>query len=256
LERKTSRSPRGKRSVACYAPLVPPSESAPSRTVVLARDTLLALLETAYGSTPEAHGALDRALRQASLSEVPASAPELLSFVRAGLLPILSEELGPRLTMTVLGEFIAEHEIRTGVRPQRPTSSTPPAPPRSSRCQLRVLLVDSDRIARPTLARALLREGCQVTAVDSLEELGVVARTSEEVDVAILDGRHPAKLLLMEVIVERFPGAALVVRSAGEAATRALLGALGVTRFDVLPADAPAEALVGAVLKRNGARSP
>jgi hypothetical protein len=223
------------------------------------------LLEAAYGSADDARAAIDRALHHAKRTEFPASMPGLLAFVRAGLVPVLSEDLGPRLTMIVLEDFIAKQEVRSGVRAKEPISWAPPttrtatpAPPsapigrvavrprgseRPSR--LRVLLVDADVVGRSALARALLRENCRVTAVGSLEELGQVLRSREDLDVAVL----PARLLVMETVLERFPTVSLVVRSAGDAATRTLIGALGVERFEVLPGDATSEALVEAVLK-------
>jgi hypothetical protein len=51
------------------------------------------------------------------------------------------------------------------------------------------------------------------------------------------------------VIVERFPGVSIVVRSTGEAATRAVVEALGVARFEVLEGHTPHEGLVAAVLR-------
>jgi DNA-binding NtrC family response regulator len=108
-------------------------------------------------------------------------------------------------------------------------------------------LVDTDRIRRSTLARALVRERSQVTAVESLEELGEVVRASDDVQVAVLDGQHPARLLLVEMILDRFPAVSLVVRSTGEAATRTLIQALGVEHFEVLPGDASSDAIVEAV---------
>jgi hypothetical protein len=233
-------------------------KSAPSLEAFEAREVLLALLEVAYGSADEARWALERALRHASRDELPSSAPAILAFVRTGLVAVLTDDLGPRLAMTLVDDFIADQEVRSGVR-ERPELPPLPTSPNASHVRVRqppaprprrphLLLVYADHVGRPALARALLRAGCQVTVVDSVEELGVVIRSRDEVDVAIVDGGHPAKLLLMELIVDRFPKVALIVRSSGEAATRALLGALGVARFDVLPGDASWETLIDAVL--------
>ena len=234
---------------------MPGTDSAPAREALEARETLTSLLEAAYGSADDARAAIERALHRSSRTELPAAIPELLAFVRTGLIPVLSDDLGPRLTMTVLEDFITVHEVRSGVREKEPPTPVPlgrvDVRSRSSTKEerLRVLLVDADRIGRPALARALVRWGCQVTVVDSVEELGQVARSGEAIEVALFDGQHPAKLLLMELAVEHFPGVALVVRSAGEAATRAVIGALGVTRFEVLARDASTDGLVTAVLK-------
>ena len=202
-----------------------------------AREELLSLLEVAYGSADGARDALQKALQQVMRHELPTSVPELVSFVRVALLPVISTDLGSRLTIALLDDFIQRHEIRSGVRER----------------SLHVLLVDTDRLGRSVLARALLRQRWRVTVVDSLEELGELARSGEDVHVAILDGRHPAKLLLMEMMVEHFPDVSLVVRSEGEAATCKVLQALGIQSFEVLPAAASSEELVEAA--RRGGRS-
>jgi ActR/RegA family two-component response regulator len=247
---------QGKAPRACYCSLVPGTGSAPSLDALEAREILNALLEAAYGSTEDARAAVDRALQHSNRAEFPATVAEILVFVRTGLLPVLSEDLGPRLTMTVVEDFVTAHEIRSGVRKKESAAPKPvirmEVHTRDRR--LRVLLVDADRIGRLALARALVREDCHVTVVDSVEELGQVVRSDEEVDVALFDGKHAAKLLLMEVIVERFPGVSLVVRSAGEAATCAVIHALGVARFEVLAGDVSADGLVAAV--RRVARAP
>jgi hypothetical protein len=53
----------------------------------------------------------------------------------------------------------------------------------------------------------------------------------------------------MEMVLDRFPAAALVVRGTGKEATRALLGALGTAKFEVVAADVSSEALVDAIRK-------
>jgi hypothetical protein len=213
------------------------SSAAAHQACARAREELLSLLEVAYGSADSARAALQQALQQVMRHELPPTVPELVSFVRVGLLPVISADLGSRLTIALLDDFIQRHEIRSGVRER----------------SHHVLLVDTDRLGRSVLARALLREKWQVTVVDSVEELGELARSGERVHVAILDGRHPAKLLLIEMMVEHFPGVALVVRSEGEAATCKVLQALGIESFEVVPAAASSEELVEAA--RRGGRS-
>ncbi|HEY8088185.1 MAG TPA: hypothetical protein VIF09_10080 [Polyangiaceae bacterium] len=240
--------------------MVPGSEFASSRDASQARETLLTLLESAYGSAEDASAALGRALLSSARTELPSTIPELIAFVRTDLLPVLSGELGPRLTMALLDDFIVQHETPSGIRGRGPVSSGPQLVGRlalrsrafSEGRPRRVLLVDADRIGRPVLARALLRASCQVTVVDSLEELGQIARSGEDIDVAIVDAQHPARLLVLEVIVDSFPGVSLVVRSAGEAATRALLHALGAVRFEVRSRDASTEELIAAVIAVTG----
>jgi CheY-like chemotaxis protein len=238
---------------------VPGPGSVPSRDAVEARQLLFEILEAAYGSAEDAGAAIQRALHRAKRAEFPTSIPEILTFLRAGLVVVLSEDLGPRLTLTVLDDFIEKLEVRSGVGVKQP--EPPPSPrvpvgrittrPRSSTRarSLHVLLVDADPVGRSALARALLRERYRVTAIGSLEELGEVVRSDEELDVAVLDDRHPARLVVMETVVDRFPAAALVVRSAQGAATRALLGAVGVGRFEVLSGTASSDALLEAIRK-------
>ncbi len=112
-----------------------------------------------------------------------------------------------------------------------------------------MLVVDADHVGCAALARALVRERCEVTAIRSLEELGQVVRTCEHFDAVVVDERHPARHFVWETIVDSMPGAMLVVRSTTkrEAAMRTLLGALGVRSFEVVCGDAAS--VVAEVLK-------
>lgn len=195
------------------------------------------LLASAYGALEDAQAVIERALVDGGRSELPASGPELLAFVRAHLVPILSSDIGPRVTMTLLDDFIAKHEARSGVRDKEARETR----------RRSVLLVDPDRVGRPALARALLRGGCHVTVVDSAAQLEELSAAGERVDVAVVDAMHPARLPLLEGIVERFPGARLVVRSDSGDDTRDLLTGLGATRFEVIPRSTSLRVLVGAV---------
>lgn len=198
---------------------------------------LATLLTSAYGTPEDARTVIERALVDARRTELPDTVPELLAFVRAHLVPILSSDVGPRLTMALLDDFVAKYEPRSGVRDKEA-----PEPRRRS-----VVLVDPDRIGRPALARALLRAGCHVTVVDSPAQLEELAAAGEAIDVAVVDVMHPARLPLLEAIVERFPGARLVVRSDSGEDTHDLLGGLGAARFEVVPRLTPVRTLVAAV---------
>ena len=201
------------------------------------REVLVTILASAYGSIGDAQTVIGRALEEGGRTELPTSEPELLAFVRAHLLPILSADIGARLTMALLDDFIAKHEVRSGVRDKK----APEARRRS------VILVDPDRVGRPAIARALLRAGCHVAAIDSTRQLDELAAAGETVDVAIVDAMHPARLALLEGIVERFPEARLVVRSDSAEGTRDLLHGLGASRFDVVARHIPVRVLVSAV---------
>lgn len=198
------------------------------------RETLAALLSSAYGTREDAQAVIDRALADGGRTELPASGAELLAFVRAHLLPILSADIGPRLTMALLDDFVAKHEARSGVRDRE----SPEARRRS------VMLVDPDRIGRPAIARALLRAGCNVTVVDSARQLEELAAAGETFDVAILDVMHPARLPLLEGIIERFAGVRLVVRSDAGEGTSDLLHGLGAKHFEVVARNTPVRTLV------------
>jgi CheY-like chemotaxis protein len=198
---------------------------------------LATLLGSAYGSTEDAQAVIDRALVDGGRTELPASGPELLAFLRAHLVPILSADIGARVTMTLLDDFIAKHEARSGVRDKEAPEAR----------RLAVLLVDPDRVGRPAIARALLRARCHVAVVDSAQQLEDLAAVGEAVDVAVVDVMHPARLALLVGIVERFPGARIVVRSDSGEDTRDLLHGLGATRFEVVPRHTPVRVLVSAV---------
>jgi CheY-like chemotaxis protein len=182
------------------------------------------LLASAYGSADDAQAVIDRALADGGRTELPVSGPELLAFFRAHLVPILSVDIGARVTMALLDDFIAKHEARSGVRDKDARDARRRA----------VLLVDPDRVGRPALARALLRARCHVAVVDSAQQLEELAAAGETVDVAVVDVIHPARLALLVGIVERFPDARIIVRSDSGDDTRDLLHGLGATRFDVV----------------------
>jgi CheY-like chemotaxis protein len=198
---------------------------------------LAMLLASVYGSAEDAQSVIDRALEDGGCSELPVSGPELLAFLRAHLVPILSGDVGARVTMALLDDFIAKNEVRSGVRDKE-------APGVRRRA---VLLVDPDRVGRPAMARALLRAKCHVMVVDSAPQLEELAATGEPVDVAVVDVLHPARLALLVGIVESFPEARLVVRSDSGDDTRDLLHGLGAGRFEVVARHTSVRVLVNTV---------
>ncbi len=225
-----------------------------------ARRTLASLLEMAYGSVDDANAAVAQALALAGREELPTSGIELVAFVRAHLLESLTEQIGPRLTMALLDDLAMQLDPAAFVplpEPEPPPSSVPRpvariamhpgSSPRVRGLQLGVLLVDSDRVGRTTLARALLRAQSNVTLVDSVADLVAVINAEEVVDVMLLDASHPAAEAIVEVLVRSRPGAAVVARGGDLARTRAFLTQLGVARFDVRSREAPAEELIDAM---------
>jgi CheY-like chemotaxis protein len=198
---------------------------------------LATLLGSAYGSIEDAQAVIDGALANGGRDELPESGPELLAFLRAHLVPILSADIGARVTMALLDDFIAKHEARSGVRDKEAPEAR----------RLSVLLVDPDRVGRPAIARALLRARCHVMVVDSAQELEELAGAGEALDIAVVDVMHPARLALLVGLVERFPEARIIVRSDSGDDTSDLLHGLGATRFQVVARHTPVRVLVNAV---------
>jgi hypothetical protein len=212
-------------------------------------------LGMAYGSPAPALQALNRALLLAGRAELPGDPSELVAFVHAHLLPILIAEIGPRLSMALVDDLVAD---------LAPVSSTLPlGPPESPRAlarvslrsrtaaprktELSVLLVDLDRVWRSMLARDLVRVRWGVSAIDQADELGDVIQPGEPIDVAIIDVRHPHAAAIVDAVVSAFPTVVVVARASSPAKAQALLGGRGLTRLEVRSPDAPAEELIQAV---------
>ena len=219
----------------------------------------------AYGGVDGARAAVAQALALAGREELPTSGSELVAFVRAHLLESLTEQVGPRLTMALLDDLAGQLDPTTVPPPpdsQAPPSSVPRpvariamhpvSAPRVRGLRLGVLLVDTDRVGRTTLARALLRAESNVTLVDTVADLVAVINADEVVDAVLLDIAHPAAQAIVEVLVKSRPEAAVVARGGDVVRARAFLTQLGVTKLDVRSRDAPAEELIDA-LKRTAA---
>lgn len=228
--------------------------------------TLVSLLEMAFGSLEPVEAILAQALILAGRDELPATAAELVAFVRAHMLTPLSDHIGPRLTMALVDDLIAQIDPASAavVDPSIPPSSMPRpvriAPRERTSGEVRsaplgVLLVDADRVGRTALARALLRSKWEVTVVDSPEDLDAALGSGEPIDVVLVDATHPRAQAIVEAVVEARPEVAVVARSGDAIRTRALLAALGVARLEVRSREAPAEELVDAV-RRVVASSP
>jgi CheY-like chemotaxis protein len=229
-----------------------------------AQRTLVSLLELAYGSAAPAHAAVDRALALAARQELPPTGPELVTFARAYLMAALSDDIGPRLTVALIDDLVAQLDPSSA----SPQESVPPASmPRpvargtrsASSSQVRatpvsVLLVDADPIARTTLARAILRAQLQVTVVESVADLRAALRAGEAVDVAVIDAQHPAAHSIVEELVHARPASAVLVRSGDPERTRAVYGLVGVRRFDVHARDVSPDDVVAAI--RHAADEP
>jgi len=219
--------------------------------------SLAARLELAYGEPAAAVLALQRALVLAGREEVPEDPSELVAFVHARLVPILLDEIGPRLTMALAADLVADLAPSSRTLPVDSQADGAPQPlarvalrSRTSapaRMELSILLVDLDRVWRSMLARDLVRVRWGVSVIDSVGELGEVVRPGEPIDVAIVDLLHPEAPEIIEGVVSAFPTVAVVARSSSHARAYTLLEGKGLYRFDVRSREAPAEELIEAV---------
>jgi hypothetical protein len=230
------------------------------------------LLELSLGNTTVARAAVAHALSLAGRDELPSSPTELLGFVRVHLVPILTGELGPRLTIALLDDLEQKLDpapVDSHVRERLATPPVSSAPPESMRRRiarldfrpahtpapgalLGILVVDPDRIGRPRLARALLRARWSVTMIDSPAELALAFDAGEQFAAAIVRMDHPLADTIVTEVTARYPALAVIARCSDARQTQARLGELRVTKFDVRSSDAPPEELVDAIRRTLG----
>jgi hypothetical protein len=202
----------------------------------------------------------------AGRDDLPLTGPEIVAFVHAHLVPLLTDQIGPRLTMALLddlGEKLgvepsdASGEIQSSVPPPasipRPIArmrqgSSPRVKPKFS-----VVLVDADRVGRSTVARALLRAKWNVTAVDTAADMATALQAGEPIDVLLIDAHHAELETILASVLSARPSVALVIRSWDAARSRALLAGLGAERYEVRSHDAPPEELLEAARRALGA---
>jgi DNA-binding NtrC family response regulator len=128
----------------------------------------------------------------------------------------------------------------------------PGSSPRIRPMSLAVLLVDEDRVGRATLARALLRAEVNVSVIETLDELLTTLAAAEPIDALLIDAAHPEAQAMIETLIGRRPGVAVVARTSDAGRTRALLAHLAVTKFDVRSREAPGEELIDTVKRLVG----
>ena len=100
--------------------------------------------------------------------------------------------------------------------PVPPVPAAPAAPARPRRAKgsrAIVLLVDTDRFGRAPLARALVRGGCDVTAVETIAEVNATLSAHEPLDIVIIDADHLAFESLLRIIVTTRPEIAILARA-------------------------------------------
>jgi hypothetical protein len=235
-------------------------------------ELLLALLDMSLGNPVLARAAVAHALANAGRADLPQSPVEMLSFVRAHLTPILTSELGPRLTLTLLDDLEAKLDPEPVDSAVRAVGSSPPVPSEPPPSTLRrigtidfrpqptpppatalgVLVVDPDRIGRPSLARALLRAKWGVTVVDTPAEVSLAFDGGEDFAVALVHTDHPHAVPIVVEVLARYPGIAVVARCRDLTGCRKQLSAMGVAHLEVRAPDAPPEELVETIRRTLG----
>jgi hypothetical protein len=214
---------------------------------------LLALLTAAYGSGEVAEAALMQALVRAGRQTLPETPADIVSFARGCLLEILRVDIGPSRALTLVDDFLSRVLKVDAPKPSEPLSSTlrPVAritlrPSASlSAAKPSVLLVDPDRIRRSTLARALIRAQCDVTAVDAVEEV-IDALGGTSVDVAIVDLLSPWTPFVVDALAALCPRLLVIGRGTKQDQAAPLFEEVGL-RLDVRSRDATAEELIDAI---------
>jgi hypothetical protein len=226
-----------------------------------AQRTLLQLLEMACGATDPALEVIRQAMVLAARDDLPLTGPEIVAFARAHIVTMLTDQIGPRLTMAMLEDLVhklgvedadAADDAQESVPPPasipRPIARMRPRPGSSPRVKPRtsVVLVDNDRVGRSTVARALLRAKWDVTAVDSAAEMASTLDAGEPIDVMLVDAHHAELETILAAVVSARPNVAVVIRSWDAARSRALLAAHRIERCEVRSHDAPTEELLEA----------
>jgi hypothetical protein len=223
---------------------------------VAAQATLLSLLELAYGEPDAARVALERALASGGRERLPDEPLEALDFVRAHLLGSLNAEVGSRLTMALVDELV----VRLGIPP--PASSGPPPsmsrpvarvalrsrPVPASRARDSVLVVDTDRVGRASLARALLRARYGVTVVDTVDEVRDALEDGGVPAVAIVDMTHEGAEAILRAVLEDAPDVAVVLRVVAVAVPPV---AVAEDKLTVCSREGPIEELIDAVRRAS-----
>jgi hypothetical protein len=232
------------------------AENAPaSERRVGVQATLLSLLELAYGQRGAAHQALAQALADGGRDHLPDEPAEALAFVRAHLLGPLTTEVGPRLTVALVDEFVIRLGIASSAMSGPPPSMSRPVarvalksrPVPQARSRDCVFVVDTDRVGRASLARALMRDRYGVTVVDTVEEARNALEDGDLPAVAIVDMLHDHAESILRAVVETFPDVAIVLRVAAAAAPPAAVDGVAEDRLTLCSRDASAEDLIEAV---------
>ena len=200
-------------------------------------------LANAIGSIARVEELLTATLASTGRSRLPPSPIELLAFVKAHVLDVVTSEIGARPAMTFLEELVSDlegdtdpgfpPEMVTRPRPSAPSLGATLPPPSGMRARRSVLLVDADRFGRASLARALVGGACDVRVCDDAPAAAAAIASPEQFHVAVVDMDHPALDDILRELVSKRPALPVIgrARSMGEATAR--LAEMGVATFDV-----------------------
>lgn len=249
----------------------------PSSIVSPPQRALRRLLSAAFDDPERANAAVARALAIARLEVLPQGTEEILVFAREYVLPVVTDDLGPRLAAALLHDFEeelnAERTTQVPSEPKMPPaafptpprgsagmkaalsrdepSSEPPARasasmPRAAAAKVRasVLLIDADRFGRAPLARSLVSGGCDVTAVETLVDATEALQGQEPIDVVVLDADHHALDALLRAVADARPEAAVIARADRVASANSKMLASGIRDFAVRPKSALPKELI------------
>lgn len=244
---------------------------------------LARMLDAAFDDPDVANRCIELALKNAGRLTIPETVDELLRFGREHLVPVLSDELGPRIVSMLFEDLANElgklrrSDMRLAVTPRQfrqpstiPRLTVPPITvsevpsssrrnptiqspePRESLPATRPLIaiVESDRWSRAPIARVLVQSGCDVLPLDgSRAALDHLHRApSDRIDVVVTEIASSDDALLLRELRARFPAVRVVAWSQlpSEQASRTLSTA-GVSSFHVVPRTAPASHVADAV---------
>ncbi len=213
-----------------------------------AQRELLRILTLVYGGERRALCAVESACAAAAL---PKTGRALVEFVARDMVAILTNDLGPRLTIAVLAETeklreldaVSSHPLGRVALP--PSSEAPATGPRKRlsadaravrpglghRTQGAILLFDPDRLGRARLARALIHRRCDVAVVESLQDLKAALIGSESFGLAIVDLAQAAADDVLDLIVVLRSSLPVLARASNQEDAQAALRARGVVTF-------------------------
>lgn len=195
-------------------------------------------LDLAFGDENSGRVLIQAGLRSARRAALPDEPEALLNFVRAHMMSVLTEELGPRVTSALLEQL--DEDLRREAPPPSTRRSVNELPmvtsevPKSSGVRLRssVLLVDSDRFARSNLARTLITNSCDVCAAET--PLDVRSQNSR-LDVAIIDMNVPEVAAILGALLAKSPDVKIIAIATDAASADTLLRAASVRTYRVVP---------------------